>query len=390
MNSAMNPAACPRVVTLGVAGGPRIWDSPDTWESADNSELHDARRAGIATAVVVADRVYLVDAGHSVFTQMARAGLHMSNVRGVFLTHLHSDHTIDLNNLLVFGLFEIPQVPREPIAIMGPGDRSMLPPISPRATVAPVPVAPYRPTPGTAAMVDALIAAHATDLNDRILDALRPSPTDVFRATDISIPDAAGYHPNDNPSPDMEPFEIYRDDVVTVTATLVVHPPIAPAFAFRFDTAHGSVTVSGDTRPSENLVRLARDTDLLMHEAIDFDWVQRLYGDRTDDTAKASIDHHHKSHTSAVQAGELATRAGARALLLHHLVPGNTPHSVWRKASKTFAGPLHIARDLDSIPFGHVYPDVESGANHSGSISADEQPSRTGAAGRTPIQETNS
>lgn len=386
----MNPVDSPRVVTLGVAGGPRIWDSPGSWPTSENPEQRDARRAGIATAVVVGDRTYLVDAGHSVFTQMARAGLPMSGVRGVFLTHLHSDHTIDLNNLLVFGLFELPRIPDDPIVIMGPGDRTVLPPISPRATVPPVPVAPHRPTPGTAAMVDALVAAHATDLNDRILDALRPSPADVFRATDIAIPDVAGYHPNDDPSPDMEPFEIYRDEAVTVTATLVVHPPIAPAFAFRFDTEHGSVTVSGDTRPSENLVRLARGTDLLMHEAIDFDWVQRLYGDSADETAKASFDHHHKSHTSAVQAGELATRAGAKALLLHHLVPGNTPHSVWERASETFAGPLHIARDLDSVLFGPIHPAAESGTNRSGTGTAADLTSRSDTTDRSLFQETNS
>lgn len=386
----MNPVESPRVVTLGVAGGPRIWDSPDSWPTSKNPEQRDARRAGIATAVVVDDHIYLVDAGHSVFTQMARAGLPMSGVRGVFLTHLHSDHTIDLNNLLVFGLFELPRIPADPIVIMGPGDRTALPPISPRATVPPVPVAPHRPTPGTAAMVDALVAAHATDLNDRILDALRPSPADVFQATDIAIPDAAGYHPNDNPSPDMEPFEIYSDEVVTVTATLVVHPPVAPAFAFRFDTENGSVTVSGDTRPSKNLVRLARGTDLLMHEAIDFDWVQRLYGDVADETARASFDHHYKSHTSAVQAGELATQAGAKALLLHHLVPGNTPHSVWERASETFTGPLHIARDLDCVRFGHMHPIAEFGANRNSPDTTTDLSSRSNSAESTLFQETKS
>ena len=122
-----------------------------------------------------------------------------------------------------------------------------------------------------------MVNAYATDLNDRIFDTLRPAPQEMFDVTDIAIPDGSGYHPNDNPTPAMEPFEVYRDENVTVTAILVEHPPVATAFAFRFDTSEGSVTVSGDTAPTEKLVRLARDTDLLMHEAIDFDWVRKAY-----------------------------------------------------------------------------------------------------------------
>lgn len=332
----------PRVVTLGTAGGPRWWTGDEA-----------GRRAGIATAVVVGDSTYLVDAGHGVGRQLMLAGLPISSLRGIFITHLHSDHTIDLGSLAIFGMFTF-QENQHRIKIIGPGDRGELPPVSPRAVVKPVPVFPEQPTPGTAAMFRHLMAAYATDLNDRILDALRPSPFDYFDAEDIAIPAATGYHPNTNPTPQgMEPFEIYRDELVTVTATLVKHPPMAPAFAFRFDTAEGSVTISGDTAPCENLVRLARGTDLLLHEAIDFDWVQRAYGGPgADETAQASIDHHRKSHTSPAEAVDLANRAGARALALHHLVPGTTPQHVWEAAAQAFRGSFHIPDDLDVIPFG--------------------------------------
>ncbi|MCG2620962.1 MBL fold metallo-hydrolase [Arthrobacter sp. I2-34] len=332
----------PRVVTLGTAGGPRWWTGDEA-----------GRRAGIATAVVVGESTYLVDAGHGVGRQLMLAGLPISSLRGIFITHLHSDHTIDLGSLAIFGMFTF-QANQHRIKIIGPGDRGELPPVSPRAVVPPAPVFPDQPTPGTAGMFRHLMAAYATDLNDRILDALRPSPFDYFDAEDIAIPAATGYHPNANPTPEgMEPFEIYRDELVTVTATLVKHPPMAPAFAFRFDTAEGSVTISGDTAPCENLVRLARGTDLLLHEAIDFDWVQRAYGGPgADETAQASIDHHRKSHTSPAEAVELANRAGARALALHHLVPGTTPQHVWEAAADAFHGDFHIPDDLDVIPFG--------------------------------------
>src|SRR5690606_17135508 len=121
---------------------------------------------------------------------------------------------------------------RTPVPIIGPGNRGMLPPVSPRAAGPVEPVSPSLPTPGTADMFRLLMEAHATDLNDRVLDALRPSPLDLFRAQDIEIPEGIGYHPNDNMTPDMAPFTVFEDDRVRVDAILVEHPPIAPAFAY--------------------------------------------------------------------------------------------------------------------------------------------------------------
>ncbi|MFF0283610.1 MBL fold metallo-hydrolase [Rhodococcus aetherivorans] len=334
------PDSTPYVVTLGTAGGPRWWKGPG-----------QGQRAGIATAVVVGEAVYLVDLGHGVGRNLMLAGLEFPRIRSIFLTHLHSDHTIDLADITVFGFMQITDPAQRPIRILGPGNRGVLPLVSPRAQTPPDPLFPDNPTLGTTEMVRTLLHAYSTDLNDRVLDALRPSPLDHFRAEDIAVPTGSGFHPNENPTPTMEPFEVYRDELVTVNATLVQHPPIAPAFAFRFDTAHGSVTISGDTAPCDNLVRLARDTDLLLHEAIDFDWVHRSYAHQASEVARASIDHHHKSHTSPEQAGEIAARAGAHALALHHLVPGTADPEVWRAAENTFGGPLHVPNDLDIIPF---------------------------------------
>lgn len=333
----------PRIITLGTAGGPRWWSS--------RTGQH---RHGIATAVVVGEDYYLVDAGLGVGRQLERAGLAFDNMRAMFITHLHSDHTVDIPGLLTMGLYARDIAAKGPINIYGPGDRGMLPPISERAEVAPQPVCPDNPTPGITGMVQSIVQAYATDLNDRILDALRPSPLDCFTVHDIEIPADIGYHPNDNPTPaDMAPFEIYRDEQVTVTAILVEHPPIAPAFAFRFDTAEGSVTISGDTTATDNLVTLAAGTDLLLHEAIDFDWVERAYGGGQTETEQASIDHHRKSHTSPEQAIDLAHRAGAARLALHHLVPGNTSQQRWDGLGASFNGEFFIPQDLDSISFAH-------------------------------------
>lgn len=325
------------VVTLGTAGGPRWWTPIDAHS-----------RFGISTAVAVGERVYLVDAGIGAGRQFARAGFTMEQLGGIFLTHLHSDHTTDLANIALFGMFGLsgsgPRVP-----IIGPGDRGMTPPVSPRALVAPRPVAPHLPTPGTADLFRLLMEAHATDLNDRVLDALRPSPFDLFEAHDIALPAGIGYHPNDAMTPDMEPFTVFEDDRVRVDAILVEHPPIAPAFGFRFTTDDATIAISGDTRRTANMARLAAGVDLLLHEAISFDWVDRTYGDATDPTARASADHHRRSHTSAVEAIELAREAGAARLALHHLVPGHLTTRQWLAESRDEH--VLVPDDLQTLAF---------------------------------------
>lgn len=327
-----------KVITLGTAGGPRWW-------AGDHKD-----RAGISTAIVVGDRFYVVDAGHGVGRRIRQAGLELQDLGGIFITHLHSDHTIDLASLIVFGMHELQARASDPVPLVGPGPRGMLPAVSPRAQVAPRPIAPADPTPGVAGMFEKILAAHATDLNDRVLDSLRTSPELLFDVREVAIPEGNGYHPNRNPTPAMEPFEVFRDDRVTVTAILVEHPPIAPAFAFRFDSEHGSVTISGDTCETANMVRLARDTDLLLHEAIDFDWVDASYAHRSDEEGRASRDHHYKSHTSVDGAIRVAERAGVHALALHHLVPGSADPAVWARGREQFRGPFHVPEDLDVLP----------------------------------------
>lgn len=337
MNASKSPFG-PHVVTLGTAGGPRWWNAPG-----------GSQRSGISTAVVVQDRVYLVDCGQGTGRQLKNAGLAMDQVRGLFITHMHSDHTVDLASMILFGQFERKNPSLEPIPVYGPGQRGKLPPLSARAESRPEVVAPANPGPGIQQLFETLSAAYATDINDRIFDSLTRPPSNHFDVHDIVLPEGTGFDPNDNVCPDMEPFTIFKDDLVEVTAILVSHYPTAPAFAFRFDTANGSVTISGDTAPCRNLVHIAQGTDLLMHEAIDLEIIAAQYSDET--LMKATMDHHRRAHTTARQAGELATQAGARSLLLHHLVPAFAPAESWLKAQETFAGQLIVPEDLETISF---------------------------------------
>ncbi|WP_240974420.1 MBL fold metallo-hydrolase [Crystallibacter degradans] len=344
----------PRIITLGTAGGPRWWPAVPG----------QAPRQGIATAVVVGDALYLVDCGRGAGSQYARAGLALDRLRGVFLTHLHSDHTVDLPALLLFGWMTSDRRQGRPVRIIGPGDRGALPPTNANAASAVLALFPDTPTAGTTKMIEHLLRAYSADTADRMFDSLRPSPYTVFSTEDVSLPEGIGYDPNTNPSPaGMAPFEVYRDELVTVTATLVQHPPVAPAFAFRFDTAEGSVTISGDTAPCQNLITLATGTDLLLHEAIDFDWAANAYAEADEATRAATLEHHRKSHTSPAQAGALAREAGVQTLALHHLVPGDGLATAFEAAQDTFGGSVLIPDDLDVISFARRAEPALTGAN---------------------------
>ncbi|KUF06156.1 MBL fold metallo-hydrolase [Leucobacter sp. G161] len=328
----------PHVITLGTAGGPRWW-----------TPMHADSRFGISTAVVVGGRNYLVDVGAGAGRQYTRAGLDIADLKGIFLTHLHSDHTTDLGNIALFGMFGL-NASEARIPIIGPGDRGMLPPVSTRALTPPSPVAPHLPTPGTRDMFRLLMEAHATDLNDRVLDALRPSPLDLFDATDIRLPEGIGYHPNSSATPDMEPFVVFEDDRVQVEAILVEHPPIAPAFAYRFNTEEGAVVISGDTAKTRNMVTLSRGAQLLLHEAISFSWVDQSYAESQHPVHKASRDHHRKSHSSVEDAVSIAAEAGVTQLAIHHLVPGSLSSVGWR-AELGQQSDVLLPNDLEIIPF---------------------------------------
>ncbi|MBE4694255.1 MBL fold metallo-hydrolase [Brevibacterium casei] len=340
----MSPTtASPRVITLGVAGGPRWWPATATEEPS-----------GIATAIVVGDAHYLVDCGAGTGRNLTRAGLAFDDMRAIFLTHLHSDHVADLAGLLLFSSYGTSGTRSTPVHILGPGDRGTAPPLSPFAasadgTASRTPLYPRQPTPGTADMVDLLQRAFATDLNDRYLDGLRLTAKQLFTASDIALAEGLGYHPDDNPTPVMSPFPVYEDDRVRVSATLVAHPPVAPAFGFRFETDEGTIVVSGDTTYTPNMVALAQDADLLLHEVIDSDWIEATYGAATDPATGAMKSHHLRSHTTVTDVLRLADEASVARLALHHIVPGTARPNIEAQLQAAGASRTVIARDREEF-----------------------------------------
>lgn len=327
----MRRTANTRLVLLGTSGGP----------------LPSPSRAGIAQAVVAGGRAYLVDCGYGATRQLRRARL-LTSLAGVFLTHLHSDHDCDYFNLFLLGWPLLQDLP--PIPVYGPGSAgglSSLPPDEPGEPAFPV-VAAAKPTPGLVDSTAYRFQAHAYDINARIRDSGRSDLRELVIPREITLPPALGAHGPDRVAPPMEPFLVMENDDVRVSATLVHHPPVFPAFAYRFDTADGTVVVSGDTTPSANLIALARGADILVHE---------VYNDepasgRDDEPAtRESVRRRHhlvSSHTPLSEVGAVAAQAGVRRLVLTHFIPGDDalPDEHWERGVTGFDGEVIAGRDL--------------------------------------------
>ena len=212
--------------------------------------------------------------------------------------------------------------------------------------------APTNPTPGTAEMIDLMVRTFATDYNDRAFDGGSPAPAELFRGFDVPIPARYVADPDRDPHPRMSPVPFHEDDRVRVSATLVQHAPIFPALAYRFDTDTGSVVFSGDTGPSENLVELARGADVLVHEAIDIDWVDQLLPPPRTPAQEGLFRHLLGAHTAAAQVAAVACAADVGTLVLTHLVPGNGSPERWDRARGDFPGRFVVGRDLAVVDIG--------------------------------------
>ncbi len=324
-----------------------------------------ATRSGYANAIVIGDVAYIVDCGEGVHRQAWRSGISMhperrpkggSTIRSFFFTHLHSDHVIDLTNLL-FGFW-----PATRVDVFGPGEAGLPITAYPPDRVVPV-LFPQAPTPGIRGLITKLFEAFAYNINVRIADEGRADLTskvfiheigvahDAYRP-DIDLAVEASGHSMLTASPPMDPVEIQPLDEngVRVTATLVQHAPVFPAMAYRFDTPSGSVVFSGDTGPCDNLVRLAQGADYLVHEVIDVGFIANLVTKLPN--RDNIIKHLSESHTSPEDAGTIARRAGVGTLVLSHLVPGDTEiaEDKWEaRARADFDGNVICGVDLDQF-----------------------------------------
>jgi len=260
----------------------------------------DPERSGPAVAVIAGGRAYLVDAGPGLVRRAAaaaRAGedaLDPPSLDIVFLTHLHSDHTVGLADLI----FTPWVLGREsPLRVFGP--------------------------PGTVAMTGHLHMAYEQDVRIRI-DGLEPANTTGHEIV----------------AKDVEPGVVFEDANVRVIAFEVAHGSWEHAFGYRFESADRTIVISGDTRPTDAIVDACDGCDLLVHEVYS---AEALRG-----RPVVWQRYHSSFHTSTVELADLAARAKPRALLLYHqLYWGKTDDDlVAGMRAAGWTGPLASAHDL--------------------------------------------
>ncbi|MCD7052790.1 MBL fold metallo-hydrolase [Prescottella equi] len=292
--------------------------------------------------MVVDGDVYVVDCGRAAATQYVHAGLRFDRLKAIFLTHLHADHIADYYNFFLLG----GHLPNrfadhvdQAVNVYGPGSAGGL---APAFGGGQVPTVGTNPTPGTVEMTKRLQDAYAYSTNIFMRDTGISDVRTLVNPTDIVVPDVgADYLAT---APDMEPFTVMEDDRVRVSATLVPHGVCYPSFAYRFDTEYGSVTLSGDTTYSDNLLRLAQRTDLLIHEAINVEG---------SNLPPVALSHMLDGHVEVQKVGTIAEQAGARRLVLSHI--GDITHGVvnataWHAwAQRGYTGPVTIGADLQTI-----------------------------------------
>jgi len=309
------------LVLLGTAGAP----------------LPVAGRSGIASALVVDGRVFVIDCGRGSPSAFVGAGLDFTRLEAVFLTHLHADHIGDLPGMLLYpwGVRVGDDGPLAPIRVYGPSRPEVLPAGDGnfrRQTT----ICPELPAPGTADLVGSILAGYAYHLNVMPVDARMPDAGALVRAIDIHVPAwTAGVT--------QVPVIVFDDGVTRVTAIAVMHGRAVPALAYRFDTADGSVAFSGDTAVNDNLIALAQGADILVHQVADLSYLKR-HG-----TDEAELDRMAALHTDVTQVGDVAERTRARELILTHYLPAD-PDAItdaeWaRRAGQGFSGRTTAGRD---------------------------------------------
>lgn len=277
-----------KLILLGTAGGP----------------TPKASRSAPSQVILVNDAAYVIDCGNGVARQLAIAGVPLTAIRAVFITHHHSDHNADYGNLLLLawasGL-------NHEVHTFGP--------------------------PPLGHMTEKFLEMSQFDIETRIADEGRPPLAPLIRAAEV-----------------IDGGVIYEDENVRVTSALVEHPPLETALAYRIDTPDRSIVVSGDTARSQNLIELAHRADILVHECIDLDALDSMIA--SEPNAKRLRQHLIASHTSVTDIGLIAQEAAVKTLVLSHLVPSDSrvEDAAWHsRASQNFDGDVIVGSDLLSI-----------------------------------------
>jgi ribonuclease BN (tRNA processing enzyme) len=303
-----------------------------------------AARFGISSALVINGRTYVIDCGRGAVSQYMRAGLSMPSLAGIFLTHLHADHVVDYFSfpLLCAGVVG-KQGFQSAVDVYGPGPSGLTSLLAD----------PAGQVPGTAAMTAQANQGFAASTTFFLTEHFGIDPTKLLNVHEIMPPASAGASLANKAPSTMAPFTVMENDDVKVSAILVPHGAVYPAYAYRFDTANGSVVFSGDTSPTPNIPRLAQGADILVHETADMAILPQL------GYPQAAVDHIRAVHTDVTLLGGIAAEAGVKTLVASHLTPGDPgvlSDAAWRKllrqsaATADYHGGMILGEDLMRIP----------------------------------------
>ena len=265
------------------------------------SPIPDHDRAGPSQVVLVDQRAFLVDCGRGALMRLAGAGVPPAMIERLLLTHLHSDHVTDVNDLITTRW--IAGFPPLPLPVVGPV--------------------------GTKKFVDDTLTALGLDIGYRIV-----------------------HHADLEDPPQVEVEEIgdglvFDDGDVRITAAPTDHRPVHPTLGYRIDAGGRSVVLAGDTVPCEGLDRLCDGADVYVQTTIRDDIISQVGLPRLLDV----LDY----HSTVVDAARTAARAGVGTLVLTHCVPPPAPGQVdeWLSmATQHFDGEVLLPADLDRIPVG--------------------------------------
>lgn len=269
-----------------------------------------ADRYGPAQVVRDGDTTLLVDCGSGVTQRMAQAGVNGRAIDAVLLTHLHSDHIVDLFQLVISSWHQGRDRPQR---VFGP--------------------------PGTYAYVDGMVSLWQREMEQRIAHERRPSA--LALQTEVT---------------EIEPSQTMEFGALRVRAVEVDHKPVRHAYGFVFEAGDTKLVISGDTRPCDALIEAARDADLLLHEVFVHREMEVVADVRTAETIEQVASY----HTLSSDVGNVAARAGARWLALTHFVPPDCDvDALYREVSADFEGPVTIGADLMTLDVaaGRVVPD---------------------------------
>ena len=290
------PVAAQRVFP----GGPPFpaGDSAVVVTLGTGTPVPNPERSGPATAIVVGSRVFLFDAGPGVMRRVAAAGLPIDGVTAAFITHLHSDHTLGLPDLV---LTSWTMGRSTPMRLFGP--------------------------PGLRRMTDHIIAAWAEDTLVRVKGLERGRP--------------GGYRVDTR---EVTGGVVYDSGGVKVTAVRVPHGEWKYAFAYRVDARGRSIVISGDTRYSEALRDASAGVDVLIHEV----YAETRVAVENRPGGELWPQYLREVHTSDVELGRLAARAKPKLLLLSHvLFMGASEQEVLDGIRRGgFTGRVVVAKDL--------------------------------------------